>query len=50
MGFFEEGHRRLMFWLVDPGFPRFSHIYAYVAYQGGLVLLYGLQKPVITPK
>ena len=46
---FEEPHLRLMFWLVQPGFPRISHIFAYVAHQGGLVLRYGLGRPVVTP-
>ena len=45
---FEEPHLRLM--LVEPGFPRTSHISAYAAHQGGLVLWYGLGRPVITPK
>ena len=46
---FEEPHLRLMFWLVQPGFPRISHISAYAVHQGGLVLWYGLGRPVITP-
>ena len=47
---FEEPHLRLMFWLVQPGFPRISHIFAYAPHQGGLVLCYDLGRPVITPK
>ena len=39
---FEEPHLRLMFELVEPGFPRTSHISAYAAHQVGLVLWYGL--------
>ena len=35
---FEEPHLRLMFWFVEPGFRRISHISAYAAHQGGLVL------------
>ena len=35
---FEESHLRLMFYLVEPGFPRISDIAAYVAHQGGLGL------------
>ena len=47
---FEEPHLRLMFWFVEPGFPRISHIAAYAAHQGGLVLWYGLGRPVILPQ
>ena len=47
---FEEPHLRLMFWLVEPGLPRTSLISAYAAHQGGLVLWYGLGRPVITQK
>ena len=47
---FEEPHLRLMFQLVQPGFPHISHISAYAAHQGGLVLWYGLGRPVITLK
>ena len=36
-----------MFLLVEPGF---KYISAYAAYQGGLALWYGLERPVITPK
>ena len=39
---FEEPHLRLMLELVEPGFPRTSHISAYAAYQGGPVSWYGL--------
>ena len=46
---FEEPHLRLMFQLVEPGFARIFHISAYAAHQGGLVLRYGLGRPVITP-
>ena len=35
---------------IGAGFPRISHISAYAAHQGGLVLWYGLGRPVITPK
>ena len=48
---FEEPRLRLMFWSVEPGFPEFPiflHIHA--AHQGGLVLWYGLGRPVITSK
>ena len=45
---FEEPHLRLMFKLVEPGLPRISDISAYAAHQGGLVLWYGLGRPVIT--
>ena len=45
---FEEPHLRFMVELVEPGFPRISHISAYAAHQGGLVLMYGLGRPVIT--
>ena len=45
---FEEPHLRFMVWLGEPGFLRISHIAAYAAYQGGLVLWYGLGRPVIT--
>ena len=47
---FEEPHLRLIFYLVDPRFLRISHISAYAAYQGGLVLLYGLGRRVIASK
>ena len=47
---FEEPYLQLMLQLVEPGFPRISHISAYVAHQGGLVLWYGLGRPVITSK
>ena len=43
---FEEPHLRLMVYFVEPGFPRISHISAYVTHQGGLVLRYGLEMPV----
>ena len=33
--------------VVEPEFPRTSHISAYAAHQGGLVLRYGLERPVI---
>ena len=45
---FEEPHLRSMVYLEEPGFPRISHISAYAAHQGGLVLWYGLGRPVIT--
>ena len=45
---FEEPHLRFMVLLGDPGFPQISHISAYAAHQGGLVLWYGLGRPVIT--
>ena len=45
---FEAPHLRLMVYLVEPGFSRISHISAYAAHQGGLVLWYGLETPVIT--
>ena len=35
---------------MEPRFPRKSHISAYPAHQGGLVLRYGLGRSVITPK
>ena len=35
---------------MEPGFPRISHISAYAAHQGGLVLWYGLGRPVTTSK
>ena len=43
-----EPHLRLMVQSVGPGFPRISHISAYAAHQGGLVLWYDLGRPVIT--
>ena len=33
---------------MEPGFPRISHISTCAAHQGGLVLWYGLGRPVIT--
>ena len=39
---FEESHLRLMVQFVEPEFFRVSHISAYAAHQGGLVLRYGL--------
>ena len=45
---FEEPHPRFMVQLGEPGFPRISHISAYAAHQGELVLWYGLGRPVIT--
>ena len=45
---FEEPHLRFMVKLGEPGFPRISHISAYAAYQGGLVLGYGVRRPEIT--
>ena len=45
---FEEPHIRFMVKLGEPGFARISHISAYTAHQGGLVLWYGLGTPVIT--
>ena len=47
---FEEPHLRLMFSLVEPGFPRIYHVSALAAHQGGLVLWYGLGRPVVTSK
>ena len=47
---FEAPHLRLMVYLVEPGFSRISHISAYAAHQGGLVLWYGLGRSVITSK
>ena len=44
---FEEAHLRLMVYFVEPEFPRISHISAYANHQGGLVLRYGLERPVI---
>ena len=44
---FEEPRLRLMVWFVEPEFPRISYISAYVTHQGGLVLRYGLERPVI---
>ena len=35
---------------MESGFAGISHISAYAAHQGGLVLRYGLGKSVITPK
>ena len=35
---------------VEPGFPPISHVYAYAAHQGGLVLWYYLERPETTPK
>ena len=32
---------------VEPEFPGISHISAYAAYRGGLVLRYGLERHVI---
>ena len=32
---------------VEPEFPRISHISAYAAHQGGLVLRYGRGRPII---
>ena len=45
---FEEPHLYVMVKLVEPGFPRISHISAYAANQGGLVLWNGLGRPAIT--
>ena len=45
---FDEPHLRFMVYLGEPGFPRISHISAYAAHQGGLVLRYGPGRPVIT--
>ena len=45
---FEEPHLRFMVLLGELGFPRISQNSAYVTYQGGLVLWYGLGRPVIT--
>ena len=42
---FEEPHLRLMVYFVEPEFPRISHISAYAAHHGGLVLRYGLERP-----
>ena len=47
---FEEPHLYVMVKLVEPGFPRISHISAYATHRGGLVLKYGLGRPVITSK
>ena len=44
---FEEPHLRLMVKFVEPKFSRISHISVYAAYQGGLVLRHGLERPVI---
>ena len=44
---FDEPHLRLMVYFVEPVFPRISHASAYAAHQGGLVLRYGLEMPVI---
>ena len=44
---FEEPHLRLMVYFVESEFPRISHIFAYEAHQGGLVLRYGLERPLI---
>ena len=46
----EEPHFRLMFYIVEPGFPCVFLISAYAAHQGGLVLWYGLGRPVIISK
>ena len=46
---FEEPHLRLIVvWFVEPEFSRISHISAYATHQGGLVLRYGLEMPVIS--
>ena len=45
---FEEPHLRFIVKLEEPGFPRICHISSYAAHQGGLVLWYGLGRPVIT--
>ena len=45
---FQEPHLRLMVEFVEPEFPRSSHIFAYATLQGGLVLRYGLERPVST--
>ena len=45
---FEEPHLGPMVLLVRPGFIQISHISAYAAHQGGLVLRYGLRRPVIS--
>ena len=45
---FEEPHLRFMVKLGEPGFPPISHVSAYADLQGGLVLWYGLGRPVIT--
>ena len=36
-----------MVYFVEPEFPRISHVSAYATHQGGLVLVYGLERPVI---
>ena len=43
----DEPHLRPMFLFVEPKFPQISHISAYAAHQGGLVLRYGLERPEI---
>ena len=45
---FEEPHLRFVALLGEPKFPRVSHISAHAAHQDGLVLWYGLGRPVIT--
>ena len=45
---FEQPPLGPMVLLVRPGFIQISHISAYAAHQGGLVLRYGLGRPVIT--
>ena len=47
---FEEPHLRLMFWFVEPTFPRIFDVSANATHQGGLVLWHGLGRSVITPE
>ena len=44
---FEEPHHRLMVYFVELELPHISQISAYAAHQGGLVLRYGLERPII---
>ena len=44
---FEEPHLRFVALLGEPKFPRVSHISAHAAHQDGLVLWYGLGRPVL---
>ena len=46
MGFEEPHLRHMVLKFVKPEFPRISRISAYAAHKGGLVLRYGLERPV----
>ena len=45
---FKEPHLRLMVRFVEPEVIRISHNSADATHQGGLLLRYGIERPVIT--